>query len=112
MGLYAASVAAATAVIGYDLLVGQVWARSPKNRVLQGAGLKGSAAALDTEVEIFIDEIRIGDLFNTGTGYPNNDDILPFENNVIPAGAQLRVIVKDAPVTNPISIVLKVREIR
>lgn len=108
---YLASVAAATAIVGYDIFKDQVWARAPVDRVLTGIGIKGSAAALDTEVEVYVDEVRVGNFFNGSTGVPNNDDLMDIEDLGVPAGAQLRCIVKDAPVTNPINVMAALEEI-
>jgi hypothetical protein len=108
---FLATVAAATAVVGYDIFTGQVWARSPEDRVLTGIGIKGSAAALDTEVEVFIDEVRVGNFYTSGAGVPNNDDLLDIEDLGVPAGAQLRCIVRDAPATNPINVMCSLEEL-
>lgn len=108
---YLASVAAATAAVGYDLFVNQVWARSPTDRVLTAFGLQGSAAALDTEVELFIDEVRVGNFYNTNLGVPNNDSLMDIEDLGVPAGAQLRCIVRDAAATNPINAMVTLEEI-
>ena len=48
------SVAAATAVIGYDLLTGVTWAVSSRRRRLVAAGLAGSAAALGYENPAYV----------------------------------------------------------
>ncbi len=111
MPSYTVSVAAAVAVVGADLFTGEVWARSPQNRALTGVGVRGSLAAGDTELEIFIDEVRAGDYFNNNTGFPNNDDVIPLESLGIPAGAQLRAIVRDAAATNPINVMITVEDL-
>ena len=111
MPSFTASVAAATAVIGADLFTGEVWSRSPANRTLNGLGTKGSAAAGDTEFEVYIDEVRVGQFFNISTGFPNNDDIVPLETLFVPAGAQLRAIVRDAASTNPINVTVELENI-
>mgnify|MGYP001608579721 CR=1 FL=1 len=108
---FVASIAAATAILGYDLFTGQVWARSPVDRTLEGLALKGSAAGGDTEVEFYIDEIRVADMFNNTTGFPNNDDLLPLESLFIPEGALLRALVRDAPATNPINVLVAIEEV-
>jgi len=97
---YTVGVAAATAVVGYDLLQDQVWNRSPVNRVLQGIALTGSAVVGDSEVEVFVDEVRIGSYFNNKLLVANIDDLLPTGNLGVPAGALLRAIVRDAPATS------------
>ena len=95
-------VPAATAVLNYDIFSGEVWARTPNNRALTGSGIRGSAAAGDTEIELYIDEVRVGNFINVNTGVPNNDDLAPLESLFVPAGAQLRGIVRDAATTNPL----------
>lgn len=106
-----ASVAAAVAVLDADLFDGQVWARTPQNRVLSGVACKGSAAAGDTEIEIFIDEVRVGNFFNNNTGFPNIDDLLPVENLFVPGSAQLRAVVRDAALTNPINTMVALEDV-
>jgi hypothetical protein len=105
------SVPAATAIIDADLLDGVTWARSPNDRALSGVGLRGSAAAGDTEVEIYIDEVRVGTFFNNNTGFPNNDDLLPLDRLFVPASAQLRAIVRDAATTNPINTMIAIGDV-
>lgn len=104
MPSYSVSIAAASAPVNTDLFLNEPWARSPQNRTLNQIGVRGSAAALDTEVEVFIDEVRIGNFFNVGTGFPNFDDMVEMGQAFIPAGALLRCIVRDAPATNPINV--------
>ncbi len=111
MATYVAGIAAATAVVGYDLLKDEYWRQSPSNRVLTGLACKGSAAAGDSEIEIFIDQVKVAVMLNTGAGYPNNDDILPIEALFVPAGAILHAFVTDAPVTNPLYILLADQEV-
>lgn len=98
-----ASVAAATAVVGYDLAQATVWQSARTPRALVGFALKGSAAAGDTKVDILVDTFKIGEKFNTGTGFPNNDDVLPMRA-LIPPNALLHILVTDAPATNPINV--------
>jgi len=108
---FLASVAASTAVLDADLFSDEVWARSPMNRALDGIACKGSAAAGDTEIEVYIDEVRVGSFFNNNTGFPNVDDLLPLERLGIPAGAQLRAIVRDAAATNPINVMVAIEDV-
>jgi len=98
---YSTAVAAATAVVGFDLWDGQVWARSPVDRVLNTLGLAGSAVIGDTEVEVSIDEVRVGNFLNTALLVPQTDrDMADLGGLGVPAGAQLRAIVRDAPATS------------
>lgn len=108
---YTSSVAAATAIVNFDLFTGQVWARAPQNRAITGMGLAGSAAAGDAEVEVFIDEVRVGNFFNNKLGFPNNDDLLPLEGLFIPGGAAIRAIVRDAPATNPLNAMVALEDV-
>lgn len=108
---YTVSVPAATAVVDADLFTGEVWSRAPQNRVVTGMGLRGSAAAGDSEIELFIDEVRVGNFFNNDLGFPDNDDLLPLENLAVPAGAQLRAIVRDAPATNPLNGMIALEDV-
>jgi len=103
MPSYTASVAAATAVVGANLFTGEVWARSPQDRILVGFGLAGSAVIGDTEVELFIDEVRVGQFFNTSLLWANQDEIQDLEDLFVPGAAELRCIVRDAAATSPIN---------
>ena len=107
---YTASVTAAVAIVGADVFSGQVWARSPVDRILTGVGMTGSAVVGDTEVEAFIDEVRVGQFFNTALLLPNQDEIQDLEELFVPAGAQLRALVRDAAATNPIYISIVVED--
>jgi len=111
MGNFTASVAAATAVVGFDLFAGEVWARTPNNRILQGTALCGSAVVGDSEVEFYIDEVRVSQMFNIALLFPDNDQLLPLENLFIPAGSQLRAIVRDAPATSVLNAMVAVRDV-
>lgn len=111
MGNYQSSVPAATAVVGADLFAGEVWARSEVDRTLNGYGLLGSAAAGDTEVELFIGEVRVSNYFNVTTGFPTLDHMFPLEDLMVPSGAQLRCIVRDAAATNPANSLIGIEDL-
>ena len=98
---FTADVAAATAIVGFDLFAGETWARAPQDRILTGVAYTGSAVIGDTEIELFIDEVRVGSFFNSALLTPQVDrDISPLEDLGVPAGAQLRGVVIDAPATS------------
>jgi len=99
------SIAAAVAVVGYDLLQNSSMRQSNKNRTLIAAGLQGSAAAGDTEVELTIGTNRVGKLFNVTTGFPNRDAMFRV-GQPVPSGEEVHAYVRDAPATNPINIAL------
>ncbi|HIB66035.1 MAG TPA: hypothetical protein EYO33_13215 [Phycisphaerales bacterium] len=111
MANFTASVTAAVGVVGYDVLSGEVWSRSPRNRVLSGMAYTGSAAIGDTEGEIFIDEVRVGQLFNSKLLVGNIDDMQPLDDLGIPAGAQLRFVINDAAASNPVFVIASIRDL-
>lgn len=105
------SVAAATAVLGYDLLQGQIHQISAVNRVLQGVSLTGSAAIGDTKVDLYVDTVKVAEVWNSKLLIGNMDDIVMLDNLFVPAGAALHAIVTDAPVTNPVFLGIRTAEI-
>jgi len=108
MALIQTSTAAATAVVDYNLLSNHPARQSNRPRTLAYAGVKGSAAALDTLVRILIGTRRLADLYNTGTGMANRDDMFQI-NATVAANEEISAIIVDAPSTNPINLVLDVR---
>jgi len=113
MAVFETSVAAATAVVGYDLLTTLPYVRtSGGGRVLRAAGLAGSAAAQDTRVAIQVGGVKIGQLYNGATGGINNDrDMTDFGDAWIPPGEALSVLIEDAPATNAINLRVVVEEL-
>ena len=105
MGIGQNSVAAATAVVGYDLAAGTIWQQQSQDRALTGFGVKGSAAAGDTKVSLYIDAVKVAELYNTSTGFPNQDDVAELDA-YCPGGSQLHIYVDDAPGTNPINVIV------
>lgn len=98
------SIAAATAVAGYDLFRDQKWNISSQPRVLSGISCCGSAAALDTELELFVGNVLVTNVFNSATGAPTRDHVQPLAGIYVPAGERISCIVKTAPGTNPINV--------
>jgi len=101
------SVAAATAVAGYDLFRDQTWRVSAKPRRLYGVRVAGSAAAGDCSFNLFIDQFHVGRFYNLATGWPTSDHDIPLKGNYVPAGATISAIMHTAPTTNPINVVLR-----
>jgi len=100
------SVAAAIAVVNYDLFKDTRFKHmADRHRKLTGIKVTGSAAAGDTEVEVFVGTTYIGNFFNTATGFGNADDVQDADA-LIQAGEELFCMVKDAPTTDPINIQL------
>ncbi len=101
--IYTASVTAAVAVVGANVVANERWARSPVNRALTSAAYTGSAVIGDSEVDIYIDEVRVSGLFNSALLVPQVDrDMVPMGALFVPAGAELQVVVLDAAATSPV----------
>lgn len=109
MGNGEVSVAAATAVVDYDLFRDTTWQTVSYDRVVSSIAVCGSAAAGDTKVALFVDGEKVGEYYNTATGFPTADHDRALEIPV-PAGARLSCIVTDAPATNPINVKIEWEE--
>jgi len=94
-------VAAATAVLGYNMLQNRPDVQSSgRNRVLRGFALTGSAVVGDCSVDVKVGDRVVGTFFNSGLLTPQADrDVIPMAVNV-PAGVPVSVIVVDAPATS------------
>lgn len=109
MPLSVISIAAATAVLGYDLLTNRAdIAVSGRPRVLRAIGLTGSAAAGDSAVDIKVGNAIVASLYNSATGFPTNDAAKFPTSYHVPAGVPISAIVTDAPVTNPLNFLIDV----
>lgn len=109
MALTVVSVAAATAVVGYDLLTNRPdISSSSQPRVLRAVGLTGSAAAGDAAVDIKVANRVVSSLFNSATGFPAADSAKFDTSFAVPAGSPVSVIITDAPATNPINLLIDV----
>ena len=109
MSLNIISVAAATAVLGYDLLTNRPdLTNSSVRRVLRSVALTGSGAAGDTVVDIKVGSRVVATLYNTATGFPTADASKFDTQYLVPAGAAVSAIVTDAPVTNALNLLIDV----
>ena len=107
MGTGYVSVAAATAVVGYDLFSNEWFQSMGSDRALTGIGAAGSAAALDTLFQLFIDDVFVGEFYNSATGAVLVDaHVVPLDELYVPAFAKVRAVVEDAANTNPINVML------
>lgn len=97
------SVAAATCVIGYDLARDTTWQQSDRPRRMLAVGLAGSAAALDTQISIFVGNVKTGDMYNSGTGAPNRDSMFRM-GDIVPAAQEVHFFIVDIPATNPLNL--------
>lgn len=100
------SIGASTAVVGYDLMRDSTQRTAGYPRVLRGIALKGSAAALDTEIQVMVGQVEVARLFNSGTGAPNRDDLFIVGSPIGP-NQPLYCKIVDAPATNPINLTVE-----
>lgn len=100
------SIAAAVAVLGYNMLSNSPHRQSSKGRTLTAVAVRGSAAAGDSAVSVLVNQTEVARLFNTTTGFPNRDDLVAV-GEWIPPNAEVSAIVVDAPATNPLNLLFE-----
>ncbi len=110
MGTGQISVAAATAVVGYDLFGDEWFQIMNEERELLGIGVAGSAAALDTLLELFVGTRKVGEYYNKATGAVLMDAHRVSLEEDVESGEMLHLYVMDAPTTNPINVDLEWEE--
>lgn len=105
--------AAATAVLGYDIMAGKDAGRhktSNRNRVITAIGCAGSAAAGDASVDLYVGIENCGTFFNSTGGASkipsSNADMRPLRV-FVPAGAPISLVVSDAPATEILAVTLE-----
>lgn len=104
MGVENVSVAAATAILDYDLFsLNEDLRRRSYRRVIMGIGVCGSGAAGDTEFELKVNGQKYGRYRNITTGWPTRDHRKAVQIPV-PENALIEAEVTDAAVTNAINI--------
>jgi len=109
LALSVISVAAAVAVVGYDLLTNRPdIAVASQPRTLRAVGLTGSAAAGDAAVDIKVASRTVATLFNSALAFPTADAATFATSYLVPAGSPVSVIVTDAPATNPLNLLIDV----
>ena len=97
------SIAAATAVLGYDLTQNTTWRTSSRPRRIVAAGLAGSAAALDAKIDLFVGDVKVGEMYNATTGAVARNTGMFRVGVLVPAGSPVSALVTDAPATNPLN---------
>lgn len=109
MALTTIGTAAATAVLGYNLLQNRPDVQTAgRNRVLRGLALTGSAVIGDAAVDVKIGDRVIATIYNSALLTPQADrDLMAMAVNV-PSGAPISVIVVDAPATSILYVMLDV----
>jgi len=109
MALTTIGTAAATAVLGYNLLQNRPDVQTAgRNRVLRGLALTGSAVIGDSAVDVKVGDRVVATVYNSALLTPQADrDLMSMAVNV-PSGAPISVIVVDAPATSILYVMLDV----
>lgn len=107
MAVFEVSVAAATAVLNYDLLRDETWTTAPWPRVIRALAICGSAAAGDCAASLKVGQTEVAKKYNTTTGFPTRDHLVGVGARV-PAGMKISLIVIDAPSTNPMNALVDI----
>jgi hypothetical protein len=107
---YQIAVAAATAVLNYDMLTTRRDIVSDgRLRGLLAVGLTGSAAAGDSAVDVKSNTRILTSVQNRATGSPGADtDMFPVDA-IIPPSEALNAPVTDAPAVNPLILALAIQ---
>jgi len=103
------SIAAAVAVLDFNLLGNSKHRQSDRSRRLRAAALAGSAAAGDSRIAISINQQEVGSIFNSATGFPTRDHLKSI-GVTVPPNAEVSAVVTDAPATNPLNLLLEFDE--
>lgn len=107
MALTTIGTAAATAVLGYNLLQNRPDVQSSgRNRVLRGLALTGSAVIGDCSVDVKVGDRVVATVFNSALLTPQQDRDLMTLSVSVPSGAPVSVIVTDAPATSILYVML------
>jgi len=109
MSLNLISIAAATAVVGFDMLRNRPdisVAATP--RIIRSIGLTGSAAVGDATIEVKVGARTVATLVNNLLNFPAADSGQFSTMYAVPAGSPISVIVTDAPATNPLNLLIDV----
>jgi len=109
MALTTIGTAAATAVLGYNLLQNRPDVQSAgRTRTLRGIALTGSAVVGDCAVDVKVGDRVVATVYNSGLLTPQADRDLMKLSVHVPAGVPVSVIVVDAPATNTLYVMLDV----
>jgi len=101
MALTTIGTAAATAVLGYNLLQNRPDVQtSGRNRTLRGLALTGSAVIGDCSVDVKVGDRVVASVFNSALLTPQKDRDVQTLAVYVPASTPVSVIVTDAPATS------------
>jgi len=109
MALTTIGTAAATAVLGYNLLQNRPDVQTAgRNRVLRGLALTGSAVIGDCSVDVKVGDRVVATVYNSALLTPQMDRDKMTLSVHVPAGVPISVIVVDAPATSILYVMLDV----
>jgi len=100
------TVAAATAVAGYDLMRDETQRVSAERRTINGIAVAGSTAAGDCSFNLYIGQHLVGRFYVKATGWPTRDHMAPLAGLYVPPGETISMIMVTAPTTNPINVLM------
>ena len=107
MALTTIGTAAATAVLGYNLLQNRPDVQSAgRTRTLRGLALTGSAVIGDCSVDVKVGDRVVATVFNSALLTPQRDRDMMTLSVHVPAGSPVSVIVADAPATSVLYVML------
>lgn len=106
MRILVSSVAAATAVLGYNLLRDEVNRTVGYDRIIVAYGLTGSAVVGDTVVQVKVGGAVKATIINTVLGVAVTRDHMLADRIFVPRNVEVEAVVTDAAATNPVSFVL------
>ena len=115
MTVFQREIAVASAAAKTDLLAGdKSWVNKPVKKRVIAFGLTGSAAADDTQIDLFYGSEKMAELLNhrTGVAFDTDQDLVPCPSNAYCSADQdIAAVVVDPPGTNPIKLVLVIEEL-
>lgn len=98
-------VAAATAVVNYDLAQNQRWQISSRPRVIRELSIVGGNAINEARIGLYIENTYIGSFFNTRSGVVSalKEDKKDLGAVYVPPASKISLIVEVAPTVSPIT---------
>lgn len=84
-----------TAQVGADLLINSIHRLQGYDRDLEGLGLAALAEAGSGALQFFVGDVLVATLYAQGTTAPQGYELVPVDA-VVPAGSELRAIVREA----------------
>jgi hypothetical protein len=106
-GTFEVSIAAATAVLGFDMFQNATWKTSAINRIIRAFGLAGSAVVGDCSVSLRVGQTEVVSKFNSALLFPKREEMISV-NARVPAGMPIGCIITDAPATSVLNALIDI----